>query len=271
MNEGARCSEALQKLEVNSADGRRFQANDDLQDWFEVFGNECLAAVLFSGAPLRLGYLLGRGPPRPSSIGGGAGGTKSRPGGSVSLTGILKPKITPASWDIRGKSSQLLKMERVGVRRPSCKGRRSLSLSSGTLPDPSLEKPRIRPSHGAKGELEMRLAAVDGIYAVHRAHMEAIAARTSNTPALLAATPSRVEELARPRSVRSLSKQGGRWGAPVWAESALTPLEPPRPLLQSGRHRGPQNGADKQHLFGMSHSVPHIAHKASDSDFSPRD
>jgi len=160
---GTSCHQALKSLVVSDADGRNFEPNEDLLEWYEVFENECLIDVLFTGTPLRWGLLLGK-----RAIRARADDKEIaviRPADKIRIK-ALEPVFTPASWDIRDKPPLTLpRLTHASMWRPSCDGRRLPSLGATMpVPDPRLQKPRFRPSRGALGELDLRLTSLASLF-----------------------------------------------------------------------------------------------------------
>eukprot|EP00929_Paragymnodinium_shiwhaense_P120901 TRINITY_DN92961_c0_g1_i1.p1 TRINITY_DN92961_c0_g1~~TRINITY_DN92961_c0_g1_i1.p1 ORF type:complete len:847 (+),score=195.60 TRINITY_DN92961_c0_g1_i1:110-2650(+) len=156
---GSSCTTALKGLKVEDAEGRNFQHNDDLDEWFEVFQDDCLLQLLASGTPLRLGYLHGQRAARAEALAAAEDGEVLQVVKKSGPTALqqLHPRFTPASWDVRMKPNKLPQLTRAATWRPSCTGR---PIVHTTLPDPSFQKPRLRPTLGALGELDARLRAL---------------------------------------------------------------------------------------------------------------
>merc|ERR1711865_543199 len=57
------CFEKLSQLKIASTDGRKFERNDELLEFFENCKCDCLMALLFNTTQKRLGNLRGPRPP----------------------------------------------------------------------------------------------------------------------------------------------------------------------------------------------------------------
>lgn len=207
---GVRCTEVLSRIEARDVDGRRFEKNEDLVEWFEHVGDDCPVAVLSTGAALRLGFFIGKRRTRLQSASAGAGAGRTSPGKRG------QPKMTPATWDLRERAVTIERMKLEGMWRPSRVGRLLIPV---TLPNSSLQKPRApRPSHGALGELDVRLRMLGNVYATEQ--------RRPGTAPAAVLSPAQMERLAllaRPRGGFQALPAGDSLAAPLLSRR-------PRPL-----------------------------------------